>query len=623
MPAQIQVKNLLKSYGPNIIFDGATATFSTDQKIGVIGRNGAGKSTLCKILTGQEDMEEGEICKSADLRLCYLEQQDAFGLDETVLDFLMRYTKKEGWECGKMAARFQITNDQLNRPIRELSGGYQTRLKLTAMLLPEPNFLILDEPTNYLDLNTLILLENFLLHFDGGYLIVSHDREFLKRTCTMTLEAERGELFFYPGNVEDYLDFKAAQEEQLESVNRSLESKKRHLQTFVDRFGANAATAALAQSKRKLIKKLDSQTIEVHHPLGNVRIRIPSVDRKYGVALRCKELSIGYPDKIIARGINFDISRGEKVAVLGENGRGKTTFLRTIAQDLTPKGGEFVWGNGTQIGYYAQHVLSMLHPEEDVYSHLQKMAAKGILHQDILNMAGSFLFRGDDVEKKISVLSGGEKARLCLAGLLLSKCNVLLLDEPTNHLDFETVEALGQALKNYDGTVFFISHDRTFVHLIANKILEVKNAKITHYPGTYDKYVYSLERRAREEFPQEEAQPPQTSPEPSHPKQENTLEESIKSADVPPQKLGYEERKSIQSEIKKLTKRIKKLEEEIDFYRTEKNAITRQFSENPTSWSHKLSDQLELLTKMIRDEEEVWVALQKKAEQLNKRLIPS
>jgi ATP-binding cassette subfamily F protein 3 len=256
MPAQLQIKNVYKSYGPNLIFEDATASFSTDQKIGVIGRNGAGKSTLCKILTGQEEMDNGELCKSYDLRLSYLEQHDPFDPKETPLDFLTRYTGKEEWECGRMAARFQIRNDRLREPVKNLSGGYQTRLKLAAMLLPDPNFLILDEPTNYLDLNTLVLLENFLIEFKGGYLIVSHDREFLKRTCTSTLEAERGQLFFFPGNVEDYLELKEQQKGQSESFNKSIESKKKQLQIFVDRFGAKAATAAMAQSKVKLIERL-------------------------------------------------------------------------------------------------------------------------------------------------------------------------------------------------------------------------------------------------------------------------------------------------------------------------------------------------------------------------------
>lgn len=622
MPAQLQIKNIHKSYGPQIIFEDATASFSTDQKIGVIGRNGAGKSTLCKIITGQEEMEEGEVCKSSDLRLSYLEQHDAFHLDETVIEFLMRYTGKAEWECGKMAHRFQINNQLLARPIQSLSGGYQTRVKLAAMLLPEPNFLILDEPTNYLDLNTLILLENFLLDFDGGFLIVSHDREFLKRTCVYTLEASNGNLFFYPGSVEEYLTFKEEQKGQIESYNKTVELKKKQLQTFVDRFRANASKAALAQSKKKLIEKLE--TIEIVHSSGSVRIKIPSVDRRHGVALRCKEMAIGYPEKLVAEGINMEIERGSRIAVLGENGQGKTTFLRTLANDLAPKKGEYIWGSGTKIAYYAQHVLSMLSPESNVYSHLKKNAAQGVTHQDILNIAGSFLFKGDDVEKSISVLSGGEKARLCLAGLLLTKSNVLLLDEPTNHLDFETVEALGNALKKYEGTVFFISHDRTFVNLIATNIVDVKDGRVSRYPGTYQEYVYILEKKAKEEFSGEETQESNSTSHVKSPQGKPAVESGSQSDSGISQEsrktLTYLERKAMKSEVKKLATRIQKLEQQMAFYKNEREGILNQFANDSTSWSRKLSDRVEMLTKLLQEEENTWLKLQEKLDEMNKIL---
>ncbi|MBI1870299.1 MAG: ABC-F family ATP-binding cassette domain-containing protein [Chlamydiae bacterium] len=617
MPAQLQIKNAFKQYGPRVIFDDVNASFSTDQKIGVIGRNGAGKSTLCKMITGQEEMDQGNLCKSSDLRLSYLEQHDAFDPQETVLGFLTRYTQKEEWECAKMASRFHLKHTSLNLPIGNLPGGYQTRVKLAAMLLPEPNFLILDEPTNYLDLNTLILLENFLLNFDGGFLIVSHDREFLKRTCTHTLEAENGNLVFYPGNVEDYLMFKSDQKNQIVSYNKTVETKKKQLQNFVDRFKANASKAGLAQSKMKLIEKL--QTIEVGRSAGHVRIRIPPVDQRHGVALKCHDLAIGYPEKLVADSINFDIDRGSRVAVLGENGQGKTTFLRTLANDLSPKSGEYRWGNHSKIAYYAQHVLSMLDSEDTVYHHLKKMGAEGVTHQDLLDLAGSFLFKGDEVEKKVAVLSGGERARLCLAGLLVSKSNILLLDEPTNHLDFETVEALGNALHKYHGTVFFISHDRTFVHLVATQILDVKRGKIVRYPGKYDEYVYALEKNARQEFNEEEEE----DQEQDASKEIKPISEISKSSSLPQEgkiesqpSLTYLERKSIKAEIKKLEKRLQGIEENLNGHRNEKESILKQFAENPSSWTRKLNDHLVIVGKLIEEQETIWLNLQEKFEKL-------
>ena len=616
--AQLQIKNLSKSYGPNSIFENVTSSFSTEQKIGVIGRNGAGKSTLCKILMGQEEMDDGEICKSSDLRLSYLEQHDPFKPGETVSDFLTRYTEKPEWECSRIAYRFQITHKMMSLPISSLSGGYQTRVKLTAMLLKDPNFLILDEPTNFLDLNTLILLENFLQDFDGGYLIVSHDREFLKRTANHTLETENGELTLFAGNVEDYLAYKEEEKRQAISYNKSVEVKKRELQNFVDRFRANASKAGLAQSKMKLIEKLE--TIEIAHTSGTVRMKIPSVESRTGIALRCKNLTIGYPEKTVAMNIDFEIDRGKHVAVLGENGQGKTTFMKTLAGNLSPLSGEFSWTHGSKIAYYAQHVLSMLDPKDTVYSHLKRMAAPGILHQDILNIAGSFLFSGDDVEKLVSVLSGGEKARLCLAGLLLTKSNILLLDEPTNHLDFETVEALGHALRKFQGTLFFICHDRTFVNLVATQILDVKNGQVVRYPGKYEEYVYVLEKQAREGIHEKNVSSDETSPAAEKKQKAETAESSPLQRDSLPLKLSYLERKSLKSELNKIEKRIAKVEEKLVFYNAEKRAIETQFEKEPGSWSRKLSEKLDLLKKMLSQDEDVLLELTEQKEKILGRL---
>jgi len=500
MKVLLQLNGIRKSYGAHVILDDLTASFSENQKIGVIGRNGSGKSTLCKIITGHEEEDSGTVSKSSSLRLSYLEQQDPYSLEETVMEFLHRYSGKEEWECGKIAGRFQLKYEMLETKIGALSGGYRTRVKLTSMLLADPNFLILDEPTNYLDLKTLILLEEFLRDYRGGFLIVSHDREFLKKTCEDTLEIENGGCTLYPGTVEEYLIFKEERKEQTISYNKNVETKQKQLQLFVDRFRAKASKATQAKSKMKQIEKM--KTIEVGHPLSNVRIKIPSVQRKHGLALRCKNLTIGYPENKVAEGIVVEVDQGSHVAVLGNNGQGKTTFLRTIAGDLAVKEGGYSWGYNMKIGYYAQHVFSRLSSEIDVYTYLSNAADRSVSHQEILNLAGSFLFKGNDVKKKFSVLSGGERARACLAGVLLEKNHALLLDEPTNHLDFETVEVLGRALKSFVGTLFFISHDRTFVNLVATKIVEVKDGSVRLYPGKYEEYVYHLETTVRAELKQ-------------------------------------------------------------------------------------------------------------------------
>jgi ATP-binding cassette subfamily F protein 3 len=489
----IQLKKIGIHYGARTILEDASVTFSEGQKIGVIGRNGAGKSTMCKIILGEEEASDGEVSLSSSLHLAYLEQKDPYEPDELVVQFLERYSGRQEWECGKMAARFGLDQDSLWMPIGELSGGYQMRVKLTAMLLKEPNFLILDEPTNYLDLSTLIFLERFLQEFDGTFLIVSHDREFLKKTCDHTLEVENGEITLYKGDVEEFLEYKEAQLDQARAHNEAVDRKKKQLEAFVSRFGAKASLAASAQSKRKQMERLEH--IEIDHPMSNVKIRMPSIPEKKGMALHVTDLVIGYPEKRVAGKIGLQIDRGKRVAVLGDNGQGKSTFLKTVAEELKPLGGVYQWGIGLKVGYYAQHVYQTMNEGYDVYRSLEDMAETGTPRQTILDMAGAFLFGGDDVRKRVSVLSGGERARLCLAGLLLSKSDVLLLDEPTNHLDFETVEALAGALRDYKGTILFISHDRTFVNIVANQIIEVKEGKIQLYPGSYEEYVYHLEQR--------------------------------------------------------------------------------------------------------------------------------
>ncbi len=604
MPALLQLKNIRKSFGPRVIFDDASATLSTDQKIGFIGRNGAGKSTLCKLIIGQDTADSGEMIPSATLRLSYLEQHDPFTPEETVLDFLMRHTGEEAWRCGEVAGRFQLKHELLEATVTSLSGGYQTRVKLASMLLREPNFLILDEPSNYLDLNTLILLEEFLQAFRGGFLIVSHDREFLKKTCDHTLEAENGRLTLYPGTVEEYLLFKQEQEAHAISYNQTLEGKRKQLQAFVDRFHAKASKASQARSKMKQIEKL--KPIDLDSAQSHVHIKIPAVPRRHGSAFRCEDLAIGYPDMLVAQQIRMEIDHGARVAVLGDNGQGKTTWLRTLAGDLAPKGGSYAWRAHCEIAYYAQHVVDALNPAHDVFTHLESRAADTVTRQDVLAMAGSFLFKDNDVKKPVSVLSGGECARLCLAGLLLMKRSVLLLDEPTNHLDFETVEALGAALRLFQGTILFISHDRTFVNLVASEIVEVKDGAVVRYPGSYAEYVYHLELRVRQELA---GGPPGLRP--ARAGGQGGSSDGPRAARAP---SAYHLRKQRASAVRALASRIKRSEQQQASYRAEKDALEIELMAHPAAWNRELTTRFEELTQRLQDEERRWIQLN---EQLN------
>ena len=496
MAVLLQILDAHKSYGEQVLLDGAEATLIEDVKVGFIGRNGAGKSTLLKILLDEEELDRGEVVRHPHLRVGYLRQHDPFEPGESALDFLMRDSGQPDWKCGEVAAEFELKGAYLEGLVKELSGGWQTRVKLAALLLHEPNLLLLDEPTNFLDLRTQILLEHFLRNYREACLIVSHDRAFLTATCSHTLDLDRGILTLYPGKVGAYLEKVAEERERVERANAGIVAKQKQLQRFIDKNRANANTASQARSKAKQLERLQTSEIEADEP--NAFIRTPVVEPRRGPAVRCQNLSIGYPDHTVAIGIDVEIEHGERTAIVGDNGQGKTTFLRTIVNSLDPVSGSVKWGYGCDIGTYAQHVYTTLPPTETVQGYLDYHALPGTSMQAILKVAGAMLFKGAAVKKKISVLSGGERARLCMAGLLLNEHNILILDEPGNHLDVDTIEALATALLDYKGTVIFTSHDRHFMSRIATSVIEVRDGKVTNYGGDYEAYLYAVNREIDE-----------------------------------------------------------------------------------------------------------------------------
>jgi ATP-binding cassette subfamily F protein 3 len=317
---------------------------------------------------------------------------------------------------------------------------------------------------------------------------VSHDREFLKKTCTHTLELSRGQLTMYPGNVEAYLANVEERQEHDRRVNATTLTKRKQLETFINKNRAKASSASQAKSKAKQLERL--KLIHIEGPESSVRFKFPDIEPRQGPAVRTKHLDIGYPDRTVAKDVHVEVEHQTRVGIVGDNGQGKTTFLRTICESLAPVSGEVIWGYGCQVGVYAQHVYTSLPEDKTVYDYLEHQAVFGTLPQQIKDVAGSLLFSGEMVEKKIRVLSGGERARLVMAGLLLQKNNVLLLDEPGNHLDVESVEALAEALISYSGTVVFTSHDRHFMHRVATHVIEVRAGKVASYPGGFDEYVY-------------------------------------------------------------------------------------------------------------------------------------
>jgi ATP-binding cassette subfamily F protein 3 len=592
MSIALQAKKISKRFGATIIFDDASVTIGETDKVGVIGRNGAGKSTFCRFLSGEDEPDSGEISLHPRLRLGYLQQHDPFGPADTVLEFLVRSSGLPEWDCARMAARFQLRGDLLQAVIASLPGGYQTRVKLAHMLLGAPTFLVLDEPTNYLDVETLILLERLLDEFRGGFLIVSHDREFLKRTCDRTLEVDGGRMELFPGGVEEYLAFKEEEREHHERQNRKIEAKRKHLQDYVDRNRVRAATASRAQSKLKELERL--RPIEIEHRASTARIKIPPVDQKPGIAFSCEDLAIGYPGKVVAKDVRLEIERGERVAVVGQNGQGKTTFLRTIAGELPALAGKVRWGHALEAAYYAQHVYTTLPPDRSVFEHLEKCAASGLLRQDVLDMAGSFLFSGDDVHQKIGTLSGGERARAALAALLLARRSVLLLDEPTNHLDFETAEALAEALRAHRGTIFFVSHDRTFVHLVATNVIEVRSGKVTLYPDGYDAYLYRIEKEA--DAARDDAS------------------QTTRSSEKPKGGSDYERRKELKAQRKRLVRDLESAEKKVAALVAERESINRYYLERPTAYSPERAERLAAIGTELASAENRWIELQEELE---------
>lgn len=488
----LQVSGGHKAFGTQVLFEEATFAVNEGEHLGVIGPNGAGKTTLFKILIGEDELDSGQIVRSRELRVGYLSQHDRWDPDETGNSFLEKTCTIPVWEAKLKGRELQVSEEVFAKPILSLSGGYRMRIKLIGLLGKNPNLMMLDEPTNYLDLETTILLERFLQNYEGAFLLISHDREVLRRTTDHTLEIESGEIVKYSGNIDDYFEQKEIWRSQLEAQAQSQALKRKSIMDFVNRFGAKATKARQAQSKLKSLDKME--VIEFKRvPIGAV-IKIPAPPHVGKAVLKLEKANFGYGPKTVLSDVNIEIKRGDHVAVVGLNGSGKSTLLKGLAGTLAPLQGERTLGYQVEVAIFNQHVVEVLKPEHSVFQSLEEAANREVTPQEIRNMAGSLLFSSSAIEKKVKVLSGGEKSRVALGRILLQKVPCLLLDEPTNHLDFQTVEALTQALEDYAGTLIVVSHDRGFIKRVGTKILEVSTGQVYLYPGTYDEYVWSLQK---------------------------------------------------------------------------------------------------------------------------------
>ena len=512
-----------------ILFDDVSLTLLSGERIGLVGPNGAGKSTLLKIILGQESPDAGEVTFIRGTRFGYLPQESEPAGNEAVLDIAVPHDHEHDGQFVAKAKQI-LTNlgfkqTDFLRPARELSGGWVMRAHLARLLVQEPDVLMLDEPTNHLDLETLLWFQDYLRNYPGAILLISHDREFLNRLCTHVAELRASRVLRYTGNYDQYLEQRAAAEATMVATAKSQQREIDRMQLFVDRFRAKNTKAAQAQSKLKQIERLKEDMVETPDGAGpTVGFRFPQPQRSGHRVITLKHVKFGYESgsagilpassipvgenrrleagapgvaaKLIYENLHFEAERGQRVVLVGPNGAGKSTLLKLLAGVLQPLSGEHRLGHNTKSGYFAQHRAQMLNPNHTVLQEALETPQR-VSEQFVRTVLGSFLFRGDDVFKPVSVLSGGEKSRLALVKLLLDPPNLLLMDEPTTHLDLASVDALIEALLPYEGTLIFISHDVHFIRLLANHVVRVENGRLRHFTGGYQYYLDKTAQSAR------------------------------------------------------------------------------------------------------------------------------
>ena len=497
----LTVAGIQKSFGGRELFDDVSLNVMSGDRIAIVGPNGAGKSTLVKIILGKEEPDAGSVTFIRGTRVGYLPQESEPAGDETVLEIAVPHEHEHDGQFVAKAKQilaslgFKLTDH--DRPAREMSGGWIMRAHLARLLAEEPDLLLLDEPTNHLDLETLIWFQGYLEYYPGAILLISHDREFLNNLCTHIAELRASRIMRYTGNYDSYLEQRAATEATMIATAKSQQREIDRMQLFVDRFRAKNTKAAQAQSKLKQIERIKEEMVDV--PDGSeatMGFRFPQPQRSGQRVITLSKIKFGYGEKLIYDGIDLEVERDQRMVLVGPNGAGKSTLLKLLAEVLKPQAGEHKLGHNAKYGYFAQHRAAMLNPKNTVFQEALDTPQR-ITEQSIRTVLGSFLFRGDDIYKPVSVLSGGEKSRLALVKLLLDPPNLLLMDEPTTHLDLASVDALIEALKQYQGTLVFISHDVHFIRALSNHVVRVEAGQLRHFTGGYQYYLDKTSQSAR------------------------------------------------------------------------------------------------------------------------------
>ena len=593
----IQLEGVSKIYGDRVLFREVTWQLSGRERIGLVGPNGIGKTTLCRILVGLEPPDTGRVSRARETTVGYLPQEAAGEARGSVLGEALSGFP-EVWEIehqleavaarlheaadealtaryGDLQHRFEalggyrletearvvlsglgFRDADLARPLVEFSGGWRMRAALARLLLQGPTLLLLDEPTNHLDLESLGWLENYLSAYDGTVVVVSHDRYFLNRMVTTVAELSPTGLDLYPGDYDDYLAQREARQALLEARARNQAKRVAEIERFIERFRYKSSKARQVQSRVKMLDRLDR--VEVEGAARQIRFSFPAPPRTGRHVVQLRRIAKAYGPKVVYAGIDLDLERGERIALVGPNGAGKSTLLRILAGVLAPDGGERVLGAHVTTHYYAQHQLDALDPARTVLEEMEA-AAPETDRTRLRTLLGAFLFSGDTVEKRVAVLSGGEKARLALARMLVRPAPFLCLDEPTNHLDLASRDVLEDALAGFPGTMVFISHDRYFINRLATKVVEVRDGCLVIHLGGYDDYLAAIERR-----PAGETAP---AAEPSAPRAGEATGKRDRSAaapaDAPPHAGRTRRRPRVDPAVRELRRRLDALEAEI------------------------------------------------------------
>ena len=501
----LTIANLSKSYGPRTLFAEVSLNIARTDRLGLVGANGAGKSTLFNIILGKDQPDEGLIEWERGANFGFLPQESAPVGDETILQIATSGGKLEpenddDWDIDytleprakKILAGLGFRETDHEKLAKTFSGGWVMRAHLARLLVSEPTLLLLDEPTNHLDLEALLWFQDYLTRYPGGLVVISHDRAFLNALCTGMIELRGQRLHCYNGNYDDFILERVARKDRQQAMFKNQQREIAHLQTFVDRFGAKASMASRAKSKEKQIARLEEVAIdEPEDDLKKIQFRFPQPPRSGLKVMKLEHVQQAYGEHVVYKDLNFECERGQRTVLVGPNGAGKSTLLKILAGVIPINGGVREEGGNVITGYFAQNRVDNLNPKLTVLENVMELRTteNGLTEQQARGMLGTFLFRKDDVNKRVSVLSGGEKSRLALVKLMINPPNFLLMDEPTTHLDIMSIDALIAALKTYEGTLYFVSHDVHFIREIAKTVLHVHSGRLTNYAGDYAYYL--------------------------------------------------------------------------------------------------------------------------------------